>query len=603
MNNQAKLTIRGVIGPAILILIGCYMLKLSWLKWPDLLVDYGRELYVAWQITQGKVLYVDINHLYGPLSGYFNAFLFQIFGTGISTLAYFNIVIVILMTSIIYTFIKSSFGQLIATVAGACFLIIFAFSQYTGIANYNFVCPYSHEITYGIFLFFLVLFLFRKYTADPRLIYASCIGFFLGLIFLTKVEIFIAGFISAIFGLIFIFRQLPPQHPKKHLFNLIFFFLLPILAFFAYFSFHMPLADAFNSLIASYKNIFIGALAKNIFYQHLSGFDNPSRSINLMMKGTVAYLIFFIFTGFIAWLFARWVKKKTVYGVILIIAAVFVLILSIGFFSINWFDIARPYPVFIFLLLAYLIVNLIIKRGDQTFIVKNLPFILLVMFSLFLLLKMILNVHFYHYGFALAMPAALVMIILMLYYLPNYIARFGNKFVAGCFMGLLIVLTMLFYFNFTRNIYAMKNYSVASGHDRLLTFNEELFSYGPIINKTLSYIDQSMTPNDSFIVMPDGVMLNYLSRKNNASRYFEFTPNIVEAIGEEKIIHEISLTPPSFIILTKKDTSEHGARYFGVDYALNIYSWITDNYDKVFSTGDGTLTGNDFGITIYKRKP
>jgi hypothetical protein len=602
MDFQRELILKKFIGSSILILIGSYMLHLSWLKWPDLLVDYGRELYVPWQIMQGKVLYADINHLYGPLSSYFNAFLFQIFGAGISTLAYFNIVIVIFITSIIYTLVKSSFGELIATVAGACFLVIFAFSQYTGISNYNFVCPYSHEITYGIFLFFLALFFFRKYTADPKIIYASLIGFLLGLIFLTKVEIFAAAFISILSGLIFIFWQIPPPHPRKHMFNLIFFFMLPIFAFLAYFSFHMPVADALGSVMASYKNVFVGALSGNIYYQHLSGLDDPSGNIILIVKSAVAYLGFFIFTGFISYLFARSIKRKPLYGAILIIAAVPVLIFSVGFFTFSWLDVARPYPVFVLLLLLYLVFQLIMKREEKNFIAQNLPFIVLVIFSLLSLLKMILNVRFYHYGFALAMPAALVMIILMLYYIPDFISRYGNKIVAMGFTGLFIFLTMLFYFNYTKSFYDMKSYSIASGRDRLLTFNEKIFGYGPIINKTLAYIDQSMSGDDSFIVMPDGVMLNYLSRKNNPSRYFEFTPNIVEAIGEEKIIHEISLTPPSFIILSKKDTSEHGATYFGFDYARNIYSWITDNYDKVFSAGDGTLTGNDFGITIYKRK-
>jgi len=185
------------------VLVGICMLKLSWFKWPDLLIDYGRELYVPWQITQGGVLYRDINHLYGPLAHYFNAFLFQIFGTGLSTLVYFNILLVILLASIIYLILKSSFGDLIATVAGVCFLVVFAFSQYTGISNYNFICPYSHEITYGIFLFFLTLFIFKKYLTEPKLIYAALIGFILGLIFLTKVEIFIAAFLSILCGLIF----------------------------------------------------------------------------------------------------------------------------------------------------------------------------------------------------------------------------------------------------------------------------------------------------------------------------------------------------------------------------------------------------------------
>ena len=598
MNHQGMNKLRKFIGPSILVVIGSYMLRLSWFKWPDVLVDYGRELYVPWQITQGKVLYADINHLYGPLSHYFNALLFQIFGTGISTLAYFNIVITILITSIIYTLIKSSFGDLIATIAGICFLVIFAFSQYTGYSNYNFICPYSHEITYGIFLFFLALFILKKYLVEPSLIYTALIGFILGLIFLTKVEIFIAAFISFLSGFIFIFWQLKPLYPRKYLLNLILFFFLPIILFFIYFSLHMPLIDAFNSIIASYRNIFIDTLANNIYYQHISGFDNPSQSISLMIKYTFGYLIFFIFIGLISYLFTRLSQNKLAYGIIVIISALIILFIFFGLFPINWIAIARPYPVFILLLLSFLINNLIKNREDKILVAQYLPFVLLVLFSLLLLLKMILNVRLYHYGFALAMPASLVMIILLLYYLPALISRWGNKTVFMGFTGLFIFLALLFYFNKTMHFYYAKNYPISEGRDRFLTFSNP----GLIVNEALGQISKLMSANDTLVVMPDGVMLNYLSRKRNPSRYFEFTPNFVEATGEEKIINEFSLNPPSFIILSKKDTSEHGAKYFGANYAHNIYSWIINNYDKVSALGDPTLTGEDYGIIIYKKK-
>jgi len=602
MDVQRKSKIKSFLGPLILVLTGSYMLHLSWFKWPDFLIDYGRELYVPWQINQGKVLFADISHLYGPLSHYFNAFLFQIFGTGLSTLIYFNIVITILMTAIIYTLVKSSFGDFIATTAGICFLVIFAFSQYTGIANYNFVCPYSHEVTYGMFLFFLILLTVRKYLADPGPIHALLIGFLMGLVFLTKVEIFLAGFISILCGFIIIFRQPDSFLTKKHLICLIISFLFPATAFFIYFSFHMSWVDAWNAVTASYQNIFIDTLAGNIYYQHLSGLDHPSKNIVLMLKYTFDYLIFFAFAGFIAWLFARSVKKRTAYGIIIIILAFVIMMIFLGHYAISWVDVARPYPVFILLLLAYLIADLRLKRADHTYVSQHLPFTLLVMFSLLLLLKIILNVHFYHYGFALAMPAAMVMVTVLLHYIPTLISRWGNKTVVMSFSGLLIVLTILFYFNFTKHVYDTKTYPVARGRDKFFTFDAEHFNYGPVVGGTLAYLDQSMSGQDSFIVLPDGVMLNYLSRRSNPSRYFEFTPNFVEAIGEATIINDISRNRPAFIILTKKDTSEHGAKYFGVDYARNIYSWITDNYDKVHSIGDDTLSGKDFGITIMKLK-
>ncbi|MBN1363897.1 MAG: hypothetical protein JW976_03740 [Syntrophaceae bacterium] len=590
--------LRKFIGPSILVLVGSYMLRLSWFKWPDVLIDYGRELYVPWQIIQGKVLYRDINHLYGPFSHYCNALLFQTFGTGLSTLAYFNIFLVILLTTIIYLILKSSFGDLIATTAGIFLLVIFAFSQYTGYSNYNFVCPYSHEITYGIFLFFLGLFIFKKYLMNQRPVYAAFIGLILGLIFLTKVEIFIAGFIALFFGLIFVFRQLKPLHPGKHLLNLILFFILPIIVFFIYFSLHMPLIDALDSLTASYRNIFIDALSHNIYYLHVSGFDYPTQNMSRLLTITIGYLLFFVFIGLISYLFARLSKKVFIYKTAVIIFAVIALFIFFGHFPINWPDMARSFPVFILFLLFYLVINLIIKRDDKTFVAQYLPIIVLILFSLLLLLKMILNVRLYHYGFALAMPATLVMVTLLLFYLPSWVSKWGNKKVFLSFTVIFMFLALLFYFNMTKHIYEVKNYPIAEGRDRFLTFSNP----GIIVNDALGQIINLMSANDTLIVMPDGVMLNYLSRKRNPSRYFEFTPNFVEATGEDNIINEISLNPPSFVVLSKKNTEEHGAKYFGMNYGLNIYSWIINNYDKVSSLGNERLNGEEFGISIYKKK-
>ena len=56
------------------------LLAWSWRKWPDPLVDFGRELYVPWQITEGQVLFRDVASLFGPLSPYLNALWFRLFG-------------------------------------------------------------------------------------------------------------------------------------------------------------------------------------------------------------------------------------------------------------------------------------------------------------------------------------------------------------------------------------------------------------------------------------------------------------------------------------------------------------------------------------------
>src|SRR5258707_11776497 len=69
------------------------MLRWSWGTWPDPLIDSGIQLYVPWQLCQGKVLYRDIAYYNGPLSQYWNAGLFAVFGVGLRTLVWANLIV------------------------------------------------------------------------------------------------------------------------------------------------------------------------------------------------------------------------------------------------------------------------------------------------------------------------------------------------------------------------------------------------------------------------------------------------------------------------------------------------------------------------------
>ena len=40
----------------IIVAVGAFMFNLSWQRWPDIFIDFGRELYVAWQIKEWKFL-------------------------------------------------------------------------------------------------------------------------------------------------------------------------------------------------------------------------------------------------------------------------------------------------------------------------------------------------------------------------------------------------------------------------------------------------------------------------------------------------------------------------------------------------------------------
>ena len=132
------------------------LLILSWRKWCDPQIDYGRELYIPWRMAEGAKWLKDVDDLYGPLSRYIDAGLFKVFGPGIMVLAWANIILYFAILTLIYIIFRRTWGVLAALSAAFIFVGVFSFSQLTIISNYNFVTPYSQQATHG-FLVSLVL--------------------------------------------------------------------------------------------------------------------------------------------------------------------------------------------------------------------------------------------------------------------------------------------------------------------------------------------------------------------------------------------------------------------------------------------------------------
>ena len=130
IDQWKKLLIVVLLGSA-----GIFMVSISWLKWPNLLIDFGEQVYVPWQLSQGKMLYRDIVYLYGSFSSYMHAFLFRVFGESIVVLALFNILVVSVLTWLIYDLFLQLSDQLTATVCSLAFILLFAFGQYGSSGN------------------------------------------------------------------------------------------------------------------------------------------------------------------------------------------------------------------------------------------------------------------------------------------------------------------------------------------------------------------------------------------------------------------------------------------------------------------------------------
>src|SRR5271155_1432550 len=119
----------------------------TWRKWPDLVVDFGAQLYMPWQISNGAVLYRDVHYLAGgPLSQYYHALLFKIFGVSFLTLVVSNLAVLALLLAVLYLCFYRCSDQLTAMTACVAVLVAFAFAHYTTLGIFNYITPYCAEV-------------------------------------------------------------------------------------------------------------------------------------------------------------------------------------------------------------------------------------------------------------------------------------------------------------------------------------------------------------------------------------------------------------------------------------------------------------------------
>ena len=80
-----------VLEPLSIVGFSIYLLTESWLRWMDPLIDFPKDLYLAWRVSEGDLLFRDVTTWYGPLPQLTEGAGFRLFGAGIDTIVWMNI--------------------------------------------------------------------------------------------------------------------------------------------------------------------------------------------------------------------------------------------------------------------------------------------------------------------------------------------------------------------------------------------------------------------------------------------------------------------------------------------------------------------------------
>ncbi len=586
----------------------------TWRKWPDVLVDFGLQLYLPWQLAAGKLLCRDVMYLSGgPLSQYYNACLFRWFGVSLTTLIVSNLLLLAVLVLVLYRFFEEASDWVAATVISLVVLLVFSFSEYVEVGNYNYVCPYSHDAFHGLLLSVFTLAFLTRWIQTKKIGKAATAGFCFGLVFLTKPDLFLAITVAttAAFYLSMNPRTSGPRQEGNGLRTAVLrrpllsagaafllFAAIPALAFFGFYSREVSAAMSLRSVAWAWIPLLTTAAAKNDFYRWSLGLDAPQRNIALMLAHAAGVcLVVALYAACCRGFSRRSVSERAA-------LAALMAVLSVASYFYPWLECGRALPILIVTVVAVAFRSW--RRQGSPAFGRGLVFPWLwSVFGLVLLAKMGFSGRIWHYGFYLAMPAAIACVYFLCGILPRWFqqAELDGAIFRVAIIGTLAIGTFRLV-STSGGIYQLKNYPVGDGADKIIAYHPDADARSYAVNLTLAWLKSNAPPEATLAVLPEGVMLNYLSRRTNPTPYTAITPAEVQAYGEENMLAAYQANRPDYIILIHRDSSEFGVGYFGQtpEFGRSTLRWIKQHYQPVYLIGHEPLQTNLFGIQILKRE-
>jgi hypothetical protein len=284
-----------------------------------------------------------------------------------------------------------------------------------------------------------------------------------------------------------------------------------------------------------------------------------------------------------------------------------VAVAPVAYALVPWDEISRAFPLISILAFFTVLYPLVPARAPQIWSRFQPELVMGCVFSTVMLAKIALNVHLYHYGFYLAAPALVLVIALMATGVPTMLGRLspGAGLLFRDVATVTIIAGVAAHLVSANQIYRAKILPIGEGSDRFLAFDEERGWQGPLTVRALDRIRDLTKRGNTIAVLPEGAMLNFLTRHSNSVPYVILMPPELSAFGERRILSAFEASPPDFIVLAHKDADEYGLLPFGVDsrYGLAIMTWIRAHYRRLEVIGRDPLTREGAGFEILEHWP
>lgn len=505
-----------------------------------ILIDFGREVYYPERILDGKILYKDLFNIYGPLSYQINALLYKIFGAKLSTLYGAGAVCSILTVSGIFLIAQKFLSKFLSFCIG--FFTIAVGITATSIFNFHF--PYSWAVLYG-----LVSFLFSLYfLLDKKNLKMS--AFLAGISITCKYDFILYAFVV----LFFIIKS-------KDLKAFLCFAIAPFISYGILFIQGLGISDLTNSLAIT------AAMAKSktltYFYQNSGVYFHPRvipTLLILFLKTAIPFAG--ILTG--AYLFDRNKVASISFSIL-------------GYLSMIWFVTENIKVVFGFLPVLLTIFAITSYKK------LNSNLIILTVSTVAVCVKVFWVLIIQSYGSYYVSIALIAFFAILFKNIPQKLEKSTGIYI-------LIISAIIL----VMNIIALKydNNKITTAKGTIYTNK----NYADSSNLLINYLKNNSDENDSVVIFPEGMTINFLADRKADDFYNSLLPLYTESLDEDKIIEHYKNEKPEFIIFNNLNMKDYYFNYICQDYATDFCAFVQENYNQ------SAVIDNGFRYIIFKRK-
>jgi hypothetical protein len=581
--------------PLLLLCAAAFFLWRNWGRFGDIQIDFGRELYIAWRLSQGEALYRDLAYFNGPLSPYINGLAMFLAGANLTTLLACNIAVLGVASVLLWRLIRRVASPACASVALYFFLATSAFNAALEIDNYNWLTPYSHELTHGLLLLFIGLTLVLRFAQRPSPGRGFWCGLVVGMGLLTKPETALGIAAGVGVGLFLALARAPEVREKagKALAATGLGALLPPVVALAALSLAMPASEALAGMCAMWKMAANASISQLPFYQRVTGMDAPVQNALAAGVAVLLHLGLAAYCASLGLLASRmrppWLRALFPPA---FLCATYALLSPAQKTSL-FLALPRAWP---FLLPVFLISLCVRALGRKTpYDAALVATAALCAAASALTLKIFLNPNLLHYGALLLVPAALVFIVAAARHFPGLFpnAAAGHGAAAAAMAFCLVLPWPLLRFSDAH--LRQQNVPVAGPLGTM-----QAGQRGPVMAQTLAFLRREAKAGDTVAVLPEGAMLNFLGGYANATPYSTLMPPEWLQYGQDHILATFRAHPPTWIILLHRVTTEYGYGFFGKGYARELAQFLAEHYEERAVIGARPMTDDRFGACVYR---